>query len=355
MPPPNQKRVSHPHAVKAYERAAGDKTLPSDLRPPHILKKTLDYLFGTLVRKEGFKETFGFVRDRTRSVRNDFTMQHERASVAIECHERCARFHVVALHEMRGTRDFEVFLEEQQLMNTLQSLKEFYTDPINADNPPPNQLEFRVYHRLIHIRDQKERHDDVPKEILDHPIFRLVTRFRHAVQATSSPITKSSKLRVDEQGMRIFGELVGALMQGNSSSTESNRTSKVMPYLVACILQHLFGSETIDEAEMETIRGGLDVVEIIDGGMSEASEVRGETNGDDDMGEAFMGEVEDEGDQLDEGEEDLYEYQEHEQERHTAVPAFSASQASAPAPTVGSAFSNLTLQHQQQEDQPSPI
>ena len=55
-----------------------------------------------------------------------------------------------------------------------------------------------------------------------------------------------------------------------------------------------------------------------------------------------MGEVEDEGDQLDEGEEDLYESQEQEQERHTAVPAFSASQASAPAPTVGSAFSNLT-------------
>lgn len=102
-----------------YERAAGDKTLPSDLRPPSVLSKTLDYLFHDLIGTYGFKETFSFVRDRTRSVRNDFTMQHEKGREAIECHERCARFHVVALREMRGQEGFEVFLEEQQLMNSM--------------------------------------------------------------------------------------------------------------------------------------------------------------------------------------------------------------------------------------------
>jgi hypothetical protein len=35
---PGTKRVDHKRAVKMYERAAGDKTLPSDLRPPVILK-----------------------------------------------------------------------------------------------------------------------------------------------------------------------------------------------------------------------------------------------------------------------------------------------------------------------------
>jgi nuclear mRNA export protein SAC3 len=30
--------VDHKRAVKMYERAAGDKTLPSDLRPPMVLK-----------------------------------------------------------------------------------------------------------------------------------------------------------------------------------------------------------------------------------------------------------------------------------------------------------------------------
>jgi hypothetical protein len=35
---PGTKRVDHKRAVKMYERAAGDKTLPSDLRPPIVLK-----------------------------------------------------------------------------------------------------------------------------------------------------------------------------------------------------------------------------------------------------------------------------------------------------------------------------
>ena len=35
---PGTKRIDHNRAVKMYERAAGDKTLPSDLRPPQVLK-----------------------------------------------------------------------------------------------------------------------------------------------------------------------------------------------------------------------------------------------------------------------------------------------------------------------------
>jgi len=35
---PGTKRVDHRKAVKMYERAAGDKTIPSDLRPPPVLK-----------------------------------------------------------------------------------------------------------------------------------------------------------------------------------------------------------------------------------------------------------------------------------------------------------------------------
>lgn len=119
LPPPNNKRVDHRKAVKAYERAAGDKTLPSDLRPPHILSKTLDYLFRELQEKEGFAETFNFLRDRTRAVRNDFTMQHEQGSVAMESHARCVRFHILALHLMHGKEDFSMNLEEQQLMNSM--------------------------------------------------------------------------------------------------------------------------------------------------------------------------------------------------------------------------------------------
>lgn len=117
-----------------YERAAGDKTLPSDLRPPKVLRvrvssgccsvilidfdlwqRTLDYLFHDLLPRGGFSATFNFIRDRSRAVRSDFTMQHEMGSIAIECHDRCARFHILGLHLERERPGAQISLEEQQL------------------------------------------------------------------------------------------------------------------------------------------------------------------------------------------------------------------------------------------------
>ncbi|KAJ3730621.1 SAC3/GANP/Nin1/mts3/eIF-3 p25 family-domain-containing protein, partial [Lentinula raphanica] len=260
LPAPAHKRVDHFRAVKAYERAAGDKTLPSDLRPPRVLEGTLDYLFGDLMVREGFKRVYGFLRDRTRAVRSDFVMMHERGREAVRCHERCARFHLVALHEMRGEGEFSVSLEEQQLMNTLQSLKEFYTD---VPSVYPNQLEMRIYHRLIHIRDQRERQDDVPPDILSHPLYKLTSAFRAHVQKTSEPITKTSKLVVDPTAMEIFGQLAGVLMREGGGGGGRARGKRGMVYLVACILEHLFGKDTIED--MESLRDGLELRDIIDG------------------------------------------------------------------------------------------
>ncbi|CDO70164.1 hypothetical protein BN946_scf185009.g15 [Trametes cinnabarina] len=250
---PGTKRVDHKRAVKIYERAAGDKTLPSDLRPPPVLKKTLDYLFHDLLVREGFSQTYDFIRDRSRAVRNDFTMQHETGPLAIECHDRCARFHILALHLERDSPRFSIALEEQQLMNTLQSLKEFYEDQ-RGRYQAPTELEMRVYHRLIHIRDQKERHEDIPDEIRNHPVFRLTTAFRQRVQAVSAPISKNSKLIVDAEAMQIFSQLADVLRRENNI---------VMIYLVACILERHFGKEAIEN--IEEIRGDLSIPDIIDG------------------------------------------------------------------------------------------
>ncbi|KAF9552870.1 hypothetical protein CPC08DRAFT_822619 [Agrocybe pediades] len=250
---PGTKRVDHNRAVKMYERAAGDKTLPSDLRPPIVLKRTLDYLFHDLLPRGGFSATFNFIRDRSRAVRNDFTMQHITGPLAIECHDRCARFHILALHFERDRPGFSIPLEEQQLMNTLQSLKEFYEDQ-RGRYESPNELEMRVYHRLIHIRDQKERHEDIPESITSHPVFKLTTQFRLHVQQKSAPISKTSKLVVTEEGMQIFSQLAAVL---------SEQGSRVMVYLVACLLERLFGNDTIDD--IESIRGDLSISDIIDG------------------------------------------------------------------------------------------
>jgi hypothetical protein len=36
----------------------------------------------------------------------------------MECHERCARFHILALHLERDRPGFSIAMEEQQLMNS---------------------------------------------------------------------------------------------------------------------------------------------------------------------------------------------------------------------------------------------
>lgn len=257
---PGTKRVDHKRAVKMYERAAGDKTLPSDLRPPKVLRRTLDYLFHDLLPRGGFSATFNFIRDRSRAVRSDFTMQHEMGSIAIECHDRCARFHILGLHLERDRPGSQVSLEEQQLKYTLQSLKEFYEDQ-RGKYQSPTELEMRVYHRLIHIRDQKERQEDIPSFILEHPVFKLTTKFRLLVQAKSAPIGRSSPLSVDNEALGVFNELI-IVLQGEGNYA--------MIYLVACIIEHLFGTDTIDD--IENLRENLTISDIIDGSSAAIEE-----------------------------------------------------------------------------------
>ncbi|KII90394.1 hypothetical protein PLICRDRAFT_136628 [Plicaturopsis crispa FD-325 SS-3] len=249
---PGTKRIDHKRAVKAYERAVGDKTLPSDLRPPEVLRKTLDYLFHELLPRGGFSATFNFIRDRTRAVRNDFTVQHENGPIAVECHDRCARFHILALHLERDTPGFELSMEDQQLNYTLTSLREFYEDT-RGKYQAPTELEMRIYERLTQIRNQHER-DDIPVHIKEHPVFKLTTKFRRHIQAKSAPIKKNTPLIVDAGAMEIFGELAAVLRE---------QGSVVMIYLMACILERLFGKDTIDD--IEAIRGDLTIPEIIDG------------------------------------------------------------------------------------------
>ena len=66
----------------------------------------------------GFTQTYTFIRDRSRAVRNDFTMQHETGPLAIECHDRCARCHILALHLGREVPNFDVAMEDEQLMKS---------------------------------------------------------------------------------------------------------------------------------------------------------------------------------------------------------------------------------------------
>ncbi|KAI0771453.1 SAC3/GANP/Nin1/mts3/eIF-3 p25 family-domain-containing protein [Irpex lacteus] len=295
---PGTRRVDHRRAVKRYQRAAGDRVIPSDLRPPGVLKKTLNYLFHTLLPAHPFPATYHFIRDRTRAVRNDFVIQHDNGPLAIECHERCARWHAVCFEEMkdRPEGEWDLSLEVVGFKNisgvgwsgsgTLQSLKEYYDDR-HGSFSMPHELEMRIYHRLIHIRDTT-RHDTVPPHIAKNPVFELVTRFRACVQETSKEgggIGKRTELKVDGRAMGVFGEFVGALKEfysgqhselgdrvdstnGNTSGKEGRKTkrgerrARRVMYLVACVMEGVFGAGVVDD--VQGIRGDLRVRDVID-------------------------------------------------------------------------------------------
>jgi hypothetical protein len=207
----------------------------------------------------------------------------------------------------------------------------------------------RVYHRLIHIRDQKERPDSVPEHITSHPVFRFTTDFRLHVQKKSEPISKTSKLLVGEEGLQIFGKLVEVL------KAEGKR---VMIFLVACILERLFGVDTIEN--IEGIRGDMKDEDIIDGISDdhvEEVELEGEEQ---EQGEEQEGSYENGEDfEGDDEEQESEEQEEQDQEvvgndsvlgssgqptssvfAHPPVSAFGTQ--SQPVATGASAFSNLT-------------
>lgn len=120
---PRTGRIDKDLAVKAFHRpaAGNEQALPSDVRPPDVLKKTLDYLVSKIVSKCDplDKDTHGFARDRTRSIRQDFTLQNERGLQAIDCHERIVRFHILSLHHMCEIDGFDAHQEMEQLRKGL--------------------------------------------------------------------------------------------------------------------------------------------------------------------------------------------------------------------------------------------
>lgn len=245
--------------MKAFHRpaAGNDQPLPSDVRPPHILKKTLDYLFHTLLPTEPLHVTHPFFRDRTRAIRQDFTMQNERGAVVIECNERIARYHILALGTLRGQSGFSESQELEQLRKgkvgisravpvpfltnssaVLKSLNEFYDDARSNYPPLPtlNEPEFRSYNILTHLRDPDIiwSTEVLPREVLDSPLLQTALSLHSLVQKAN--ITRGE--RACPNAFSRFFKLLA-------------RTD--VPYLFACLLSSHFTD--IRRNALETMKG----------------------------------------------------------------------------------------------------
>lgn len=230
--------------VKRFRRSAAgyDEQLPSDIRTPMTLKMTLDYLMDEIVGGgERLASIHKFVWDRTRGIRNDFSIQQvtrkEDVKVAVECLERIARFHILSLHQLSNPHNlvgeqFDAHQDREQLNNTLLSLMYYYDDNRHLLDFP-NEAEFRAYCIIFELQSQhpdiEDRMQSWPKALLEDG--RVKTAFR-LYAAAGSNIFDQGPLKP----LTTF-----SLAQGNTGSFWSILSSKQVSYLMACVAEIYFG------------------------------------------------------------------------------------------------------------------
>ncbi|KAL8818607.1 MAG: hypothetical protein Q9223_002787 [Gallowayella weberi] len=259
---------SEDRMVKRYRRpAAGyEEQLPSDIRPPLVLQKTLDYLMDEVVGgSEPLANVHKFVWDRTRAIRNDFSIQQvtkvEDLRIAISCFERIARFHILSLHQLAGTSetsvDFDAYQEREQLNNTLLSLIYYYDDSRHRF-VSPNEPEFRAYCIIFEIQDQRpdleDRAQNWPAAILkDQRVKTAMKLYATAASASDlqGPLRPPAPNAIAQANVPLFFNLI---------------QSPAVPYLMACVAEIYFNK--VRRTALDTIwkaykvkRGGNAIIE----------------------------------------------------------------------------------------------
>ena len=236
-------RVAQHKMVKRFKRSAAgeDEQLPSDIRTPKTLQKTLDYLLNDVVGGgERLCSIHKFVWDRTRAIRNDFSIQQvtkdEDVRIAVDCFERIARFHILSLHQLSnpanlGEDFFEPQQEREQLNNTMISLIAYYDDS-NARSAFPNEAEFRAYLVLFELDaqqpDLEDRMQSWRKVVLKNP--RIVTALKLYTAAGNTLFAKGP-----HRPLEAFD-----VAQGNAVAFWNILRSREVPYLMSCVAEMNF-------------------------------------------------------------------------------------------------------------------
>lgn len=244
-PTQGQIKIDHSLAVKKYHRpAAGNEApLPEEVRPPAVLRRTLDYLIDSvLLLDSSFADRHKFIRDRTRAIRQDVIMQQRHINkspsllaMVIEMHEEIARFHILSSHLLSSEplSIFDPFQNTEQLRKVLQSLIEFYS----ILPCPASEGEFRSYYMISHGRDESIFWQ---VESLSPPLNGSI----HCVGgggaytfSTSTNDKNNNRNNKNNQNNRNFYNSVTILKDMHSRNWSSFiRGFHSVPYLTQCLL-----------------------------------------------------------------------------------------------------------------------
>jgi hypothetical protein len=237
---------SEERMVKRFRRSAAgyDEQLPSDIRTPATLQKTLDYLLDKIIGGEDrLASIHKFVWDRTRGIRNDFSIQQvtnvDDVHIAVDCYERIARFHILSLHQLSNPdnlwegENFDAHQEREQLNNTLLSLLYYYDDNRQRTDFT-NEAEFRAYCIIFELQSQ---HPDLEDRMQAWPSKLLMDK---RVQTALKLYSAAGNSLFDQGPLRPLEPF--AIAQSNAGRFWNVLSSQAVPYIMACVAEIYFGN-----------------------------------------------------------------------------------------------------------------
>ncbi|KAL6288965.1 hypothetical protein ACE6H2_006475 [Prunus campanulata] len=144
-------------AVKKFFRTISTKQVEaSDVRPLPVLEDTLNYLLNLFDSREyPFEVVHDFLFDRTRSIRQDLSMQNIVNNKVILMYEKMVKFHVISLHKLQRCSSQNTssmnYLNKEQLAKTLTSLFNLYDANRDSSSTYENEAEFCSFYVLLHL------------------------------------------------------------------------------------------------------------------------------------------------------------------------------------------------------------
>ncbi|KAM1175932.1 SAC3 family protein C [Malus sylvestris] len=153
----NPRQSSPDLAVKKFFRTTSNKQVEaSDVRPLPVLEDTLNYLLNLFDSREYPVEVVhDFLFDRTRSIRQDLSMQNVVNDKVIHMYEKMVKFHIISLRKLRGCRSQNTssthYLNMEQLAKTLTSLFDLYEAHRHSNSTYENEAEFCSFYVLLHL------------------------------------------------------------------------------------------------------------------------------------------------------------------------------------------------------------
>ncbi|XP_055830359.1 SAC3 family protein C isoform X4 [Solanum dulcamara] len=143
-------------------RTISVKTLQdSDVRPLSVLEDTLNYLCNLLDSTEHpFEVVHDFIFDRTRSIRQDLSMQNISCSRVVSMYERMVKFHIISQHKLRRCSSSNIsslsYLNMEQLTKALTTLFNLYEANRTTASIFENEAELFSYYVLLHLESKTQ-------------------------------------------------------------------------------------------------------------------------------------------------------------------------------------------------------